>query len=138
MKGRAMIGLNIAMPIPERCVDCALYNVRTKCCHILHQWCVGIEKLPNCPLVEDVEPVRHAIWVQKEYWKPLAWDSSPLDWDNYDEKTHSEKDFCWHCSDCDYERSRDVEPKDRYCPNCGAKMDFEEIITNDRFKEEGN
>ena len=79
---------------------------------------INLERLP----VADVVPVKHARWIQKEYWRPLAWDSSPLDWDNYDEKTHSEKDFCWHCSNCDYERSRSVEPKDRYCSNCGAKM----------------
>lgn len=95
-----MIGLNIEMPIPERCVDCALYNVRTMCCHVLNQWCVGIDKLPNCPLVEDVATIRHAYWNTKR--------TSFHDGETY-------------CSECEYETER----RTTYCPNCGAKMEEE-------------
>ncbi|MBQ7445945.1 MAG: hypothetical protein IJS71_08455 [Clostridia bacterium] len=101
-----MIGLNVEMTVPEKCVDCALYNDRTKCCHVLNQWCaLGIEKLPNCPLVGDVEPIKHA------YWK----DCEINLFDGIDEY---ETYRCSECTSLSFRRSK-------YCPECGARMEEE-------------
>lgn len=63
-------------------------------------------------------------WIKKEYWKPLPYDTEPLDYDNYDEKTHSEKVYHYYCSECDRDEG-ETKPTDNYCPNCGAKMESE-------------
>lgn len=73
----------------------------------------------------DVTPVVHAKWVKKKHLIPLAWDSDPFIWENYDEETHSEWKEYWHCSECDYEADRSMKPKFKYCPECGAKMEGE-------------
>ena len=80
------------------------------------------EKIDNAP-AEDVTPVVHANWVKKKHLIPLAWDSDPFIWENYDEETHSEWKEYWHCSECDYEADRGMKPKFKYCPECGAKME---------------
>lgn len=72
----------------------------------------------------DVEEVRRGKWIEREHWIPLARDCAPFDYDNYDKETHSEKMKYWHCSQCDYEASRSIEPFYNYCPYCGAKMDL--------------
>ena len=76
----------------------------------------------------EVKKVIHAKWEQKEHWVPLAWDASPWSYDKeeYDEKTHSQKELYWHCSNCGYEGSRDTKPLFKFCPNCGAEMNLEE------------
>lgn len=74
----------------------------------------------------DVAEVVRGKWIKKEHWVPLAWDCQPSyteDYDDcYDEETHSWKEEYWHCSCCNYEASRGIEPVYKYCPNCGAKM----------------
>ena len=72
---------------------------------------------------------KHAHWVIKFKWEPLAWDTDPLDWDRYDEKTHSEEVDYYACSNCGYDGG-DWKPNYKYCPNCGAKMG-EEDKTNE-------
>ena len=64
-------------------------------------------------------------WIKKEYWKPLPYDTEPLDYDNYDEKTHSEKIYIYCCSECGQAKG-EIKPTDKFCPNCGAKMESEE------------
>lgn len=57
----------------------------------------------------DAEPVRHGEFIGKEY-------------DGYDDGNPV---YCeWVCSECGCV-FEDEEPKYRYCPNCGAKMDGE-------------
>lgn len=73
--------------------------------------------------IADVESVKRGKWVKKKHLIPLAWDSSPFHWENYDEETHSEWKEYWHCSECDYEADRDMKPIFKYCPNCGARME---------------
>lgn len=63
---------------------------------------------------------KHGKWIKKEHLVPLAWDAEPLDWDKYDEKTHSELQEYWHCSECDYEADRHFRPSWEYCPSCGS------------------
>lgn len=60
-------------------------------------------------------------WIKKEYWKPLPYDTEPLDYDYYDEKTHSEKIYLYCCSECGKDEG-EIKPTYKYCPNCGAKM----------------
>ena len=64
---------------------------------------------------------KYGKWVKKEYWKPLPYDTAPLDYDCYDEKTHSEKIYIYCCSECG-EDEGEIKPTDKFCPNCGAKM----------------
>ena len=55
----------------------------------------------------DVEPVRHGQYIGTEF-DGYA-DGNPVYYE-------------WKCSECDCV-FEDDEPKYRYCPNCGAKMD---------------
>ena len=80
-----------------------------------------LEILNNMP---SAEPKRGK-WVKKEHLVPLARDAEPLNWEKYDEKTHSELEEYWHCSECDYEADRHFRPSWNYCPNCGARMEKE-------------
>lgn len=75
-------------------------------------------------LAADVVEVQHAHWEIKFKWEPLAWDTGPLDWDRYDEKTHSEEVDYYACSKCGFDGGS-WKPSWTYCPNCGAKMDEE-------------
>ena len=78
----------------------------------------------------DVKEVVHGEWIEKEHWVPLAQDcevSYDSDYDDcYDEKTHSWKEKYWHCNQCDYEASREIKPRHKYCPACGANMQEQE------------
>jgi rubrerythrin len=57
----------------------------------------------------DVEPVRHGHYIGTEF-DGYA-DGNPVYYE-------------WKCSECDCV-FEDDDPKYRYCPNCGAKMDAE-------------
>ena len=73
----------------------------------------------------DVVEVKRGVWVEKPHWVPLPWDCEPsvsLNPDDYDKKTHSEKQMWWHCSCCDYSPYRWEKPLFNFCPNCGADM----------------
>ena len=67
-----------------------------------------IEWLDDIPAA-DVEPVRHGHYIGTEF-DGYA-DGNPVYYE-------------WKCSECDCV-FEDDEPKYRYCPNCGAKMDAE-------------
>lgn len=57
---------------------------------------------------EDVAPVVHAHWIDDGYYADF----------------HPHK--VYRCSNCDWSKL-DVElPEEKYCPNCGAKMDEEQ------------
>ena len=60
-----------------------------------------IDDIKNAPSV-DAEPIRHG------YWYFLQYDVNP-------------KIGNWHCSVCN-NIPKSLE-KEKYCPNCGAKMD---------------
>ena len=79
-----------------------------------------LNKLPAA----DVAEIQHAHWEIKFKWEPLAWDTDPLDWDRYDEKTHSEEVDYYACSKCGYDGGS-WKPSWKYCPSCGARMDEE-------------
>lgn len=64
--------------------------------------------------VSEVEPVKHA------YWKSFV-GSAYHGLDEYDEPIFR-KVLVHHCSRC----NRKTVIKEKYCPNCGAKMDLEE------------
>jgi hypothetical protein len=73
----------------------------------------------DCPI--SVQPERKkGKWILKKELVPLPCDSDPLDWDNYDEDTHSEWKEFYHCSSCDW-KSGDFKGGN-YCRNCGADM----------------
>ena len=82
-------------------------------------------------LKEDIEAaptidsIKHGKWVLKKELVPLPWDWDPLDWDNYDESTHSEWEEFYHCSNCDYKTG--TFERTNYCPNCGAQMENPEV-----------
>ena len=57
-------------------------------------------------------------WILKKELVPLPWDSDPLDWNNYDEKTHSEWKEYYHCSNCDW-KSGEFKGGN-FCSNCGS------------------
>ena len=68
----------------------------------------------------DVAPVRHGRWMKakhkKDYW-------------GFD----SDGDFgCWSnypvlCSSCKYDATENSTGETNYCPNCGAKMEQEDL-----------
>ena len=57
-------------------------------------------------------------WILKKELVPLPWDSGPLNWDNYDEDTHSEWKEYYHCSNCDW-KSGEFKGGN-FCSNCGS------------------
>ena len=59
-------------------------------------------------------------WILKKELVPLAYDTDPLNWDNYDEDTHSEWKEFYHCSECDWKSGWFKDGN--YCKNCGADM----------------
>ena len=77
--------------------------------HTLHSaaadWiAIKIEGLPAA----DVEPVRQGRWIQPS-------------WIYYGAKQY----VCDQCKNDVYWRKRILNYKEKYCPNCGAKMDLE-------------
>ena len=67
----------------------------------------------------SAEPERkNGKWILKKELVPLPWDSDPLDWNNYDEKTHSEWKEYYHCSNCDW-KSGEFKGGN-FCSNCGS------------------
>ena len=68
---------------------------------------------------------RKGKWIKKDYWKPLPLDASPLDFNKYDEKTHSEIESRWFCSECDFQKGK-IKPIAKFCENCGAEMESDE------------
>lgn len=67
--------------------------------------------LDDAPTV-DAEPVRHGKWIKSDY--PQHDDDSLYVYYNY------------HCSKCEG-MADDRRWLPRYCPNCGAKMDGDEV-----------
>ena len=59
-------------------------------------------------------------WILKKELVPLAWDCTPMDYDNYDEETHCELKWFYHCSNCDW-KSGEFKGGN-FCTNCGADM----------------
>lgn len=74
--------------------------------------------------VGDLVPLITAEWILVPSWEPLPKDVSPFSYDPefYDEKTHSEKVFSFHCSHCGYDTDSLSKPLHKYCPECGAKI----------------
>ena len=67
-----------------------------------------LKKIIRSAPVADVEPVRHGKWLHTDY---------ALHWTAKDE-----------CSECTYHAlDRDDLSHYNYCPNCGARMDEENI-----------
>lgn len=74
-----------------------------------------VEKLPSA------QPEREkGKWILKKELVPLAWDCTPMDYDNYDEGTHCELKGFYHCSNCDW-KSGEFKGGN-FCPNCGTDM----------------
>ena len=71
---------------------------------------------------EDVKKNVYGEWIEKEIWRPLPHDISPMFYDDsYDEITHSEKDTVWICNMCGKEKGS-MKPTDNFCSRCGADM----------------
>lgn len=94
---------------------------------------INIDDDRNCYIGNDGEYEKYNIaldvlaearhegkWVLKKKLVPLPWDSSPLDYDNYDKKTHSEWKESYYCSECDWEVGEFATFK--FCPECGSCM----------------
>lgn len=74
------------------------------------QWLADMEQVNMCPAA-DVAEVRHGRWIDG---KRMKLDGT----------------FHWfrQCSECFYEREDDTPEKDtNYCPNCGSRMDLDEV-----------
>lgn len=61
-------------------------------------------------------------WITKKVYEPLPWDTGPLSYDEYDEKTHSEIIERYFCPKCGYDTRSEIEPDFNFCPNCGENM----------------
>jgi len=106
------------------CKDCDIRHPSEKDeCPYKFTGCMAFYNVYDIPIA-DVQEVKHGKWIEKKHLMPLAFDIFPLDFDNYDEKIHTEWVSYWHCSLCDNEQSRNIKPSDNYCPHCGAKMDL--------------
>lgn len=105
--------------------------MREKLIELMKKWMYsplavnGYEGLADYLLQNSVVMIQRGEWIEKEHWVPLArdYEVSSVEYEDYDEKTHSMRKEYWHCSYCDYEASRDTKPQFKYCPNCGAKME---------------
>lgn len=100
------------------------YVLRSDVLEIAMEWCpdddgsvgkVGdlremLDEIESIPAA-DVEPVRHGYYIGTEF-DGYA-DGNPVYYE-------------WECSECGCV-FEDDEPKYRYCPNCGAKMDAEPV-----------
>ena len=97
--------------MPKGCGDCACYDVEWARCAFVNKSADDFDKrLEECPLVEDVAPIKHALWrselVKKEDWKGNM-------------QSYYQPISCSLCHAAHYEESR-------CCPHCGAKMDGKE------------
>lgn len=59
-------------------------------------------------------------WILKKKLVSLALDCSPINYDNYDETSHSELREIYCCSECGWESGE--FKGGNFCPNCGADM----------------
>ena len=81
----------------------SVYNRRDKCSQFWADTIRYFEKRINKLDDYDVEPVRHRKWI----------------YDNWCE---------FKCSECgEYSNSKPYKGKENFCPNCGARMDGNEI-----------
>lgn len=96
----------------QNCRDCPCWDFEWNSCFMDNRRVPYYGRLPDCPLVEDVEPIKRGHWIGK----PIAGYATVK------------------CSNCK-EVFNENNGRWLYCPHCGAKMDFEEVITNDRYKE---
>lgn len=75
----------------------------------------GLKELPSAQ-----PKTKKGKWILKKELVPLPWDCTPLDYDNYDEDTHSEWREFYYCSECDW-KSGEFKGGN-FCPCCGADM----------------
>ena len=92
--------------------DCMDYGASIPECFDNDRAINALKELPTVPRVGK--------WILKKELVPLAYDTDPLYWENYDEDTHSEWKEFYHCSECDW-KSGDFKGGN-YCRNCGADM----------------
>lgn len=82
--------------------------------------------------IEALKEQKTGKWIEKPHEVFLPRDCLPKFFDetyNYD--NHSIIEYWWHCSECDYEADRMLNPYHyKYCPNCGAKMEGENDESN--------
>lgn len=129
-----MIGIK-DFTMPKNCGECRCYDVEKAGCSFLDKDTEGFDKRPtDCPLVDDVAPVKHGKW-----------------------KNDGEMIICSNCggSSDAYMDCYDVPFKykgrtgwarryPKYCKRCGAKMDNDltdeelEELMDDLFKEEND
>lgn len=83
-------------------------------------WVISGADIMRIP-ASDVQLAVRGKYEKRKVLVPLPWDGGPFDYDNYDEKTHSEWEEHWFCPNCgkDFGESR---PTDGFCPKCGADM----------------
>ena len=65
----------------------------------------AVDRVENFPAA-DVAPVVHGKWIE-------------VPWVYYGAKQY----ICNQCKDDEYWKKRELHFKEKYCPNCGAKMD---------------
>lgn len=98
-----MIGIK-DFKMPKGCGDCACYDVEWARCAFVNKSAEDFDqRLAECPLVADVEPIKRGHWIGK----PIAGYATV------------------RCSNCK-EAFNENNGKWLYCPCCGAKMDGEE------------
>lgn len=104
----------------------AIYQIKNLAVLSSEKDMASITEALNMAMAALEQESKRGKWVKKEHLVPLARDAEPLNWDKYEEKTHSELEEYWHCSECGYEADRHFRPSWKYCPNCGLPMRGEE------------
>ena len=99
------------LEMPKTCGECLLYHLRppgeSYCAYNL--FTVADHERPfDCPLSEY--PIRHGKWTRR-----------------FDTRFTPELNDIVICSECGIAYSTGILSRRSYCPNCGAKMDEEEI-----------
>lgn len=82
-------------------------------------------RVENHSSLDKLVPLVTAKWILRPVLEPLPRDCGPLcgyHSDDYDEKTHSERNYYWFCGHCGYEYPYTSQPSFKYCPECGAKF----------------
>ena len=85
-------------------------NVKRKAYDLDNNFVIDLCDVNSIPS-EDVAPIRHG------YWIVLQKTSIPIIWN------------C-KCSECGAYETKTSDYQANYCPNCGAKMDYNEWLAN--------
>ena len=84
----------------------SMFGINSKDCKIYNEGVKATEDMIQALPTPDVEEVRHGEWL-------------PVTYTYFGLKRYE----CSECKDDEYWQKRYLEHKEKFCPNCGAKMD---------------